>query len=118
MEGFGLRWFTVDEEDLLQTRPVQTSDVLKQAALVGMSAEGVNHLDPGIKSVLLAEDADGRLVLDNPAGKGVLGHEPDDQNDIPRVGDGVLQVMQDPPALGHARARDDDAWLFEPVQLH
>src|SRR5439155_4296603 len=85
-------------------------------ALVRVGAESVQGGDLGADRDRLAEDVDGLRAIAQPPAERALGLEADEQDRVPDVAEAVAQMVQDAPALAHARGGDEDARGGEVVE--
>ena len=80
-----------------------------QFPLIRMRAEAIQRHHLGAALHRLAEDVDRVLPVPQATPQRALGLESHEQNGVPRLAQTVFKVVQDAPALAHARCRDDDA---------
>jgi len=81
---------------------------LGQAALIGVSAEGVEVIDVGIDGDEFAVNADGGLLVKEETAEGIFGAEADEDDAGVWVREIAFKVMKDAARLAHAGGGDDD----------
>ena len=84
------------------------ADPLLEPGAVGVGGKRVDDLHLRLELHLLAEDPERSPLLHDAAAQRVLGLEADDEDDVVRVAQAVLEVVQDAPALAHAARGNDD----------
>ena len=103
------------QEHLLQRRRHRGHPV-QQLLLVRMPAQRVDRLHLRAHPHRLAQDVHLLLLRHQLAAQRVRRLIARDQHQVPRVLDPVLQVMQNPPGLAHARRRHHHKWHLQLVQ--
>jgi len=114
--GEALGFLAVDAEHAADVAG-ESLDVLFQFIFVRVAGIGVEGNDFGADIMRFAEDVDGRLALGDLVAERAFRAITDEQDEILRVADVVLQMVPDAPGFAHARRADDDHRLLAVVQL-
>ena len=96
-----LRLFTVDDADLLDVAR-ERFDVATQLVLVRVSGIGINRSDPRPHFVRFAEDTHWTPAREYLRAQGVLRAIADEEDQIGRIADVVLEMMPDAAGFRHA----------------
>ncbi len=87
---------------------LESPDPIDYLGLVGMGAEAVEPPHLGLPLHRLTEDVHDLSAVDEAPAERSLGLEADEQHQIARIAEAVLQVVENASALAHARRGDHD----------
>ena len=116
MEGEGAEGLAVDEVDLFFGAG-DAVEVFHELAVVGVAGEAVEDFDAGADGDEVTEDGDFGVPFAELPAEGVFRTVADEEDGGARVGEVVLEMVDDAAALTHAGGGDDDEGAVLAIEL-